>query len=128
MKIKWDPKARASFRQVARYVNTKFGRKARQEFMKRVKDTENLIRQSPNVGPIDPLFASHAATYRSIIINGLNKMVYRVDDDVIYIVAFWDTRMEPNEQRDQTIARNESDESRERSTEGQPEEQAARVK
>ena len=98
MKIKWDPKARASFRQVARYVNTKFGRKARQEFMKRVKDTENLIRQSPNVGPIDPLFASHAATYRSIIINGLNKMVYRVDDDVIYIVAFWDTRMEPEEQ------------------------------
>ena len=45
-----------------------------------------------------PLFASHAATYRSIIINGLNKMVYRVDDDVIYIVAFWDTRMEPEEQ------------------------------
>ena len=45
-----------------------------------------------------PLFASHAATYRSIIINGLNKMVYRVDDDVIYIVAFWDTRMEPEVQ------------------------------
>ena len=62
------------------------------------------------------------------IVNGLNKMVYRIDDDVINIVAFWDTRMEPNEQRDQTIARNESDESRERSTEGQTEEQAARVK
>ena len=98
MKVKWDPKARASFRQVAHYVNMKFGRKARQAFMQRVKDTESLMSRSPDIGQIDPLFASHAATYRSVIVNGLNKMVYRVDGDVIYIVAFWDTRMEPEDQ------------------------------
>ena len=98
MKIKWDPNAKASYRQVARYINTKFGRKARQEFIQKTKDTENLIRKSPNIGQIDPLFASHAVTFRSIIINGLNKMVYRIDGNVIYIVAFWDTRMEPKEQ------------------------------
>ena len=34
-------------------------------------------------------------TYRSVIINGLNKMVYRVDGNIIYIVDFWDTRREP---------------------------------
>lgn len=114
MKIKWDPNAKASYRQVARYINTKFGRKARQEFMQKVKDTEGLMSRSPGIGQIDSLFASHAATYRSVIINGLNKMVYRIDGDIIYIVAFWDTRMEPNEQRDQTIARIESDESQEK--------------
>ena len=38
MKIKWNPSARADMRQVARYVNKKFGRKARQEFMQRVRD------------------------------------------------------------------------------------------
>ena len=103
MKIKWDPNARASYLQVARYINMKFGRKARQEFMQRVKDAEGLMSRSPGIGQIDPLFASHAATYRSVIINGLNKIVYRTDGDVIYIVAFWDTRMEPNEQRDQVI-------------------------
>jgi hypothetical protein len=32
---------------------------------------------------------------------GLNKMVYRVDGDIIYIVAFWDTRKEPKEQANQ---------------------------
>ena len=56
------------------------------------------LKRSPGIGQIDPLFASRAATYRSVIVNGLNKMVYRIDDDVIYIVAFWDTRMEPEEQ------------------------------
>lgn len=30
--------------------------------------------------------------------NGLNKLVYRIDDDTIRVVAFWDTRMEPEEQ------------------------------
>ena len=34
-----------------------------------------------------------------------------VSDDILYIAGFWDTRCEPNEQRDQTIARIESDES-----------------
>jgi len=57
-----------------------------------------MLKRSPNIGQIDPLFSSRAATYRSVIVNGLNKMVYRVDDDVINIVAFWDTRMEPEEQ------------------------------
>ena len=102
MKIKWDPEARASFRQVARYVNTKFGRKARQEFMQRVKDTEGLVRQSPNIGQIDPLFESRAKTYRSVIVNGLNKMVYYVEDDIVHIAAFWDTRREPTNQATQT--------------------------
>ena len=56
------------------------------------------LKRSPNIGQIDPLFEAHAATYRSVIVNGLNKMVYRIDGEVIYIAAFWDTRMEPEEQ------------------------------
>ena len=55
-------------------------------------------------------------------------MVYRVDGDIIYIVDFWDTRRKPIKQREQTIARNESAESRERSTEGQPKNQARQTK
>jgi len=50
------------------------------------------------LAPFDPLFADRPVAYRSIIINGLSKMVYRVDDDVIHIVGFWDTRQEPEAQ------------------------------
>lgn len=128
MRVIWQEPAKRGRRQIAAYICQEFGAKRAKKFRQEVADIVNKLSRSPGIGQIDPLFASHAATYRSIIINGLNKMVYRVDDDVIYIVAFWDTRMEPNEQRDQTIARNESDESRERTTECQPEEQAARVK
>ena len=39
--------------------------------------------------------------YRSVIINGLNKLVYRVEDDTIHIVGFWDTRMDDEDQASQ---------------------------
>lgn len=102
MKIRWSPSAKADMRQVARYVNRKFGRKARQEFIERVKNTEKQIASHPNIGQIDPLYADRAQTYRCIVINGLNKMVYRIDGNIINIVDFWDTRREPANQASQT--------------------------
>ena len=98
MKTHWDPKAKDSLRQIARYINMKFGRKARQEFMQRVRDAENQLKSSPTIGQIDPLFAHRSGTYRSVVNKGLNKMVYCIDNDTIYIVAFWDTRREPGNQ------------------------------
>ena len=98
MKISWESSAKASLRQVARYINSKFGRKARKEFMQRVKTTENQLKRSPGIGQIDPLFEDRPLAYRSVIINGLNKLVYRVDDDTIHIVGFWDTRMDDEDQ------------------------------
>ena len=102
MIIKWDPDAKVAMQQVARYINMRFGRKARQGFMQRVKDTEKLIKSSPNIGQIDPLYADRPETYRSIIIYGLNKLVYRIEGEIIFIAAFWDTRQEPEAKADQT--------------------------
>ena len=48
----------------------------------------------------DPLFSHRRYVYRSVIINGLSKLVYYVDNDSIYIAAFWDTRREPKNQAD----------------------------
>jgi hypothetical protein len=61
-----------------------------------------MLRKVPNICKIDPLYADRPLTYRSVIINGLNKMVYRVDGEIIYIVDFWDTRREPVNQARQT--------------------------
>ena len=98
MRVIWQEPAKMGRRQIAAYIRHEFGRKRATTFKQEVDDTVNMLKRAPNIGQIDPLFANHAATYRSVIINGLNKMVYRIDGDVIYIVAFWDTRMEPEEQ------------------------------
>ncbi|MBQ9213714.1 MAG: type II toxin-antitoxin system RelE/ParE family toxin [Bacteroidales bacterium] len=95
MKVIWQEPAKVGKRQVSTYIRREFSINRAKIFKQEVADTINTLMLSPYIGKIDPLFESHVFTYRSIVINGLSKLVYRVDGDTIYIVAFWDTRMEP---------------------------------
>lgn len=94
MRVEWTKNAERQRDMVADYIRSQFGYRRMKQFIKEVRDTTKLLRLSPYIGKHDPLFADRPLVYRSVIINGLNKMVYRVDGDIIYIVAFWDTRME----------------------------------
>ena len=85
----------AQRKKVADYICDNFGAKHKIRFLQEVRRITGMLKLSPNLGPIEPLFSDRPVAYRSIIIKGLSKLVYRVDDNVIYIVAFWDTRQEP---------------------------------
>ena len=98
MRIVWDPDAKKARTQVANYIRREFGAKRKIAFLQQVKQTTDLLKRSPGIGQIDPLFSDRAMTYRSVIINGLNKLVYFVKDDTIYIAGFWDTRMDDEDQ------------------------------
>lgn len=98
MKVVWDSNARKGRNQVAKYIHRLFGSKREDEFLVEVRETTKMLKTHPNLGSIDPLFDDRPRTYRSVIINGLSKMVYFIDDDLIYIAAFWDCRQEPNKQ------------------------------
>lgn len=98
MKVVWDSRAKQTRSQVANYIRREFGAKRKIRFLQDVRDTVKNLSKAPYIGQIDPLFTDRPQTYRSVIVNGLNKMVYRVEDDTIYIVAFWDTRSEPEGQ------------------------------
>ena len=98
MKTEWDPQAKKALRQIAQYIQRRFGTKARKSFLEEVKKTDNLLRSNPQLGAVDPLFAERQHSYRSVIINNLSKMVYFIDRETIYITAFWDTRKEPKAQ------------------------------
>ena len=98
MNIIWQTNAKEGRRHVADYIRRQFGVKRVKIFRQKVGETVQLLSRSPNIGQIDPLFSDRPVTYRSVIINGLSKMVYRIDGETIYIVAFWDTRMEPEAQ------------------------------
>ena len=100
MKTIWDPAAKESLRQIARYINTQFGYEARRDFIKRVHETEAFLKRHPDIGFPDPLFTHRRYAYHSVIINGLSKLVYYVDGEVIYIAALWDTRKDPEKQAD----------------------------
>lgn len=98
MRVKWSDHAIVQREQVADYVRWRFGSKHRTLFLLEVRRITKLLRQNPNMGSIDPLFSDRPVSYRSVIINGLSKMVYYIKDDTIRIAAFWDTRCDPKHQ------------------------------
>ena len=98
MKVVWDPIAVIGKRKIANYIRRRFGVDRVKSFRKEVDQTIDMILHHPNVGSIDPLFDDRPKTYRSVIINGLSKIVYFIEDDIVYIAAFWDCRQDPTEQ------------------------------
>lgn len=101
MKVVWTENAEWHRDQIGDYIFERFGYRRMETFIEQVDQTVNMIIRNPNIGPIDPLFSDRPSVYRSVIINGLSKLVYRIDDDIIHIVAFWDTRQEPETQAEQ---------------------------
>ena len=102
MKVVWQESAKVGRREVAAYIRKEFGIKRVKRFRQEIDDVVTTLMRSPNIGTIDPLYANRPLTYRSVIVNGLNKIVYRIDGDIIYIVDFWDTRREPKNQASKT--------------------------
>ena len=101
MRVIWDPEARESRNQIARYIHQHFGEKSKDQFLLEVRDAVKMLKNYPSIGTIDLLFADRPLTYRSVIIGGLSKMVYFVKGDIIYIAAIWDCRREPKAQAEQ---------------------------
>ena len=102
MKLIWQEPAKKGRREVAAYIRREFGIKRAKQFRQEVEDTTSRLMSSPYIGKIEPLYAGRPKTYRSVIVNGLNKLVYFVEDNTIVIAAFWDTRREPTSQAAQT--------------------------
>ena len=98
MRVVWDPEAKKARTQVANYIRRQFGAKRKTRFLQEVRQMTQQLKRSPGIGHIDLLFSDRARTYRSVIINGLNKLIYFVSEDILYIAGFWDTRMDDVEQ------------------------------
>lgn len=101
LKIQWKAYAKAEYFKIALYIKNYFGVEAKRKFVESVNSYKKALRQNPEMGKIDPLFADRARTYRSVIINGKSKMVYYVEDNVIQIAGFWDCRRDPIAQANQ---------------------------
>ena len=95
MKVKTLDPAEEAVQKTARYIQRKFGNQSRDKFLFKVRETKELLSLNPHLGPVEPLLADRSSTYRSVVVARQNKIVYRIMDDCIEIVDFWDCRREP---------------------------------
>lgn len=103
MRVRWNKQSKGQLLRTASYIRYEFGQDTMDEFMKEVKRTNKLLSKNPNLGQVEPLLADLPIEYHSIIFSSINKIVYRIVDKHIEVVALWDTRREPNNQIVQTI-------------------------
>ena len=95
MKVRWNIQSKEQLRETARYIRQTFGQKAKDEFMQEVRCTNDLLAENPHLGPAEAFLADLPIPYRSIVVRHLSKIVYRIVDKHIEVVAFWDCRHEP---------------------------------
>ena len=98
MKLIWDEKAKSELKQVARYIRKSFGLNQEKKYQQIIRNAANMLLTQPYMGALDPQLSNRTKSYRSIIVNKLNKMVYYVENDVVTIVAFWDCRRDSDQQ------------------------------
>ncbi|MBQ8703982.1 MAG: type II toxin-antitoxin system RelE/ParE family toxin [Bacteroidales bacterium] len=103
MRIEWYSGAETQKDKIADYIFERFGYNRMEQYLDEVERTVSMLKQYPSLGTIDSLFADRPKVYRSVIIGGLSKMVYRIETDTIHIVAFWDCRQEPEQQAAQAM-------------------------
>ena len=95
MMVRWLYSAQRQQDLTADYLYVEFGEKVLVDFYQRLDDVEQQLSQFPEMGREERLLQNRSRTYRSLVINKFSKLVYTIDSDCVYIVAFWDTRREP---------------------------------
>ena len=94
MKVVVSERAKRNRNQIARYILHDFGENTLLEFRKAYRDTKRFLAEHPEGGQ-EELNLSNDKKYRFTVVNGLTKLVYRIEGEVVYVVDMWDTRREP---------------------------------
>lgn len=96
MIINISERADLQVKRTALYIQCEFGNKSRGQFTADYRHVLSLLRNNPRLGPVEQLLEGMPGEHRSIVFGHLNKLVYRINGDVIDIVDLWDTRRDPS--------------------------------
>lgn len=89
--IKFSPKAESTFEDLVTLLNQRWGEKFVNEFKNKVTKSLDVISETPFIFPVAP----ENAELRKCVIHKNCSMLYRMRNDMVEIVYFWDNRQEP---------------------------------
>lgn len=95
MKVVWSELARDSLLIISDYILLEFGISAQDHFLDEVEHTAMLLELNPFIGKQEPLLEGLRGDFRSLVVSKLSKIVYSIQGNSVYIVDFWDTRIDP---------------------------------
>ena len=84
--------AQEDLKDLRRYVTQRFGKPTWQETSQRIKEAVHTIQTLPHGGSIPAELADLSLQHYHQAISGMNRVIYEVREDVIYIHIVCDTR------------------------------------
>ena len=58
-------------------------------------DEAETLTKFPKMAPIEPILEDYTRKYRSLVVRKHFKVVYRIEEETIYIAAVFDCRQDP---------------------------------
>ena len=95
MKIIWVESARTDLEDIYIFIKEK-SEKAAIEIHNTILDEVEFLNSFPQIAAIEPVLAGLPKIYRSLVVENIYKVIYYVDCEIIYIIAIWDCRQNPN--------------------------------
>ena len=95
MRLIWSDDAIESVDKTADYIETNFGTARCLKFYEEVQAKADSLVLHEKLGRPDPDLKGGKYEYRSVTINKLSKLIYRIDGENIRILYLWNTRRNP---------------------------------
>ena len=92
MHIIWSDRAFVRRQAIEDYILFSFGYVAHAEYVEKVEEWKRLVLENPRIGKVEPVLSGMRKEYRNSVISKLTKCIYYIEDDLIVVVDWWDTR------------------------------------
>ena len=99
MQIVWLDEAKVLLKKAISFGMFAFGEKAVIRFVDEIQKTDERLSAFPLLGKIEPSLEGLGQEYRSLVIHRNYKVIYYIDDDIVFIASFWSTQCDPENLR-----------------------------
>ena len=90
MQVFVTPRAERHFDSIIDYIKQKWGEKTAKQFVQKTDDILKLLQNYPSMGQIEK------GDIRGFQLSRQTRILYRIRDEKIIILAFFDVRQDPN--------------------------------
>jgi plasmid stabilization system protein ParE len=90
MQIFVTPRAEKNFLSIVEYIKNKWGDSTAGQFVQKTDETFNLLKNYPSIGQVEK------EDIRGFQLSPQTRLLYRIKEDKIVILAFFDVRQHPN--------------------------------
>ena len=90
LEIKWTKRAEANFEKTVKYIESEWGHKSAQKFVRKVYNLLNTLKKQPQIGKIE----IKEKGIRAFVFSRQNTVFYRINGNRIILLAIFDNRIE----------------------------------